>query len=285
MARPSGIIFLFSVFGLLACDASGGRPEVVPNLCTIPLTRVLRIPIAMLTPQTAAEAPNASSANLLISPGAADEPPEGPDGFGVLDDGSLLVTDPLRSRLASFDSQGKFRNEWKIGYPADSVTVAANGEVLVREASSGRLRAYNQKGQSEPAQGTQPSPRLEARVLAGQNRGTIGPSLAIQFDKPGETLLSLESLSTDRKGDTYVALETTAQGHATEAINLNKYVRRYSSEGELVCEIADIPLDYYVSPVDEFRVHRGIVYQLQTTGSEVRVNMWDTNQPCSRPPH
>ena len=285
MARPSGIIFLFSVFGLLACAASGGRPEVVPNLCTIPLTRVLRIPIATLAPQTTVESPNPASANLMVSKGAADEPPEGPDGFDVLDDGSLLITDPLRSRLASFDSQGKFRNEWKIGFPADSVTVAANGQVLVREASSGQLHPYNQKGQSEPAQGAQPSPRLEARVLAGQNRGTIGPSLAIQFDKPGETLLSLESLSADPKGDTYVALETTAKGPAAEAINLNKYVRRYSSEGALVCEIADIPLDYYISPVDEFRVHRGVVYQLQTTGSEVRVNVWDTNQPCSRPTH
>ncbi len=230
----------------------------------------------------------------MISRGATDEPPEGPNGFDVLEDGSVLMTNPLRSQLASFDSQGKFRKAWKIGFPADSVTLIANGVLLVREASTGRLHAYDREGQSRPGEGEALPERAQALVQPGQNRGTInrpsignsrGGPLTIQFDKPGLTLLSIQGLLSDPKGDTYVALETTAGSAASEAINLNKYVRRYSLEGKLLSEIADIPLDYYVSPVDELRVHNGVIYQLQTTGSEVRINEWDTNQPCSSLSH
>ena len=294
MARPFGVISLFLLSLLLAGDAPAVRPELAPNLCTIPLTRVLRIPVSTIGTQGTAESLNATRATLMISPGATDEPPEGPDGFDVLEDGTLLITDPLRRRVSSFDSDGRFRKTWKIGFRADSLTAIANGLVLVREASTGRLHAFDREGQARPAEAVTLPERMEAQVLTGQNRGTVmrptidnahGGPLVIQFDKPGVTLLSLESLATDQKGDTFVALETTASGEAPEAIRLNKYVRRYSSDGKLLCEIADIPLDYYVSPVDELRVHKGVVYQLQTTSSEVRVNVWDTNHLCSRPSH
>jgi hypothetical protein len=230
----------------------------------------------------------------MISKGAVDEPPEGPNGFDVLEDGSLLITDPLRSQVSSFDSHGRFRKTWKVGFPADSLTVITGGPVLIREANSGQLRAFDREGTPHSMEGNVLPSRPEAQILAGKNRATIlrggaddsrrGP-LAIQLDKPGLTLLSLESLDVDQKGDAYVALETTAKEEDPEAIRLNKYVRRYSSDGKLLREISDIPLDYYVSPVDELRVHRGVVYQLQTTSSEVRVNIWDTNQPCGSTSH
>jgi hypothetical protein len=294
MVRPSGIILLFLLSGLLACDSPGVRPELAPSLCTIPLTQVVRIPVSTLTAQETVESLNVAPATLMISPGATDELAEGPVGFDVLEDGSLLITDPLRSRICSFDSEGKFRKAWKIGFAADNLTVLANDLVLVREASTGKLHAFDWEGQARSAEGVTPPERADGQVVTGQNRGTIirpaidkghlGP-LEIRFDKPGLTLLSLESLTTDQKGDTYVALETTTSGGSPDAINLNKYVRRYSSDGKLLCEIADIPLDYYVPPVDELRVHKGLVYQLQTTRSEVRVNMWNTNQLCSHPSH
>ena len=294
MARPVGVISLILLCGVLASDAPGGRPELAPNLCTIPFTRVLRIPVSKLTEQDTTESVSAAAASLMISPGAADEAPEGPTGFDVLEDGSLLVTDPLRNQVSSFDASGKFRMAWKIEFPADSLTAMANGLVVVREASTGQLHAFDRNGQARPAEAATLPERAEARVITGQNRGTVmrpaldnarGGPLEIQFDKPGLTLLSLESLGTDPKGDTYVALETTVRGGTPDAITLNKYVRRYASDGKLLCEIADIPLDYYVPPVDELRVHQGLVYQLQTTKSEVRVNVWDTNPLCSRPSH
>jgi hypothetical protein len=294
MIPPSGIILLVLLCGILASGAPGGRPETTQNLCTIPLTRVLRIPVGMLAAQDPAKAPGAASTNLTISPGAEDELPEGPDGFDVLDNGSLLITDPLESRIASFGSDGKFLKAWNIGFAADSLTVMANSMVLVREASTGRLHVFDREGQARNTEEVTLPAGAKAQVQSGKNRGEVmrlapdgrqGSPLEIQFDKPGLVLVSLESLATDKKGDTYVALETTASGGSPDAINLNKYVRRYSSDGKLLCEIADIPLDYYVAPVDELRVRNGLIYQLQTTKSEVRVNVWDTNQLCSRPSH
>jgi hypothetical protein len=294
MIRSSGIILLFLLCGLLASGAAGSRPGTTQNLCTIPLTRVLRIPVGVLAAQDTAKAPSAASTNLMISPGAEDELPEGPDGFDALDNGSLLITDPLQRRIVSFGSDGKFLKTWNIGFAADSLTVMANSMVLIREASTGRLHAFDREGQARNTEEATLPPGAEAQVQSGKNRGEImrlasdgthGSPLEIQFDKPGLVLVSLESLATDKKGDTYVALETTASGGSPDAINLNKYVRRYSSDGKLLCEIADIPLDYYVAPVDELRVRNGLIYQLQTTKSEVRVNVWDTNQLCSRPSH
>jgi hypothetical protein len=228
----------------------------------------------------------------MISPGATDEPPEGPAGFDVLDDGTLLITDPLRSSISVFDSQGKFRKAWQIGFAADSLTVITGDLVLVRDARTGRLHAFSREGQARSSEGVTLPVAEEARVLTGKN-GTVtrpavgkfhGGPLAIQFDKPSLALLSLQSLATDPEGNTYVALETTAIGETTEQVTLNKYVRKYSAEGKLICEVADIPLDYYVAPVDELRVRRAKVYQLLATSSEVRINVWDTKQPCVRPP-
>ncbi len=293
MARNSRVFLLFLLFGLPVSDAPNGRPELESDVCTIPLTQVLRIPISTLGAPATAESLNVAPATLLVSTGAADEPPWGPSGFDVLDDGSLLIADPLRSRVSFFDSHGEFRKAWKIGFAADSLTVTAKGVVLVREATTGQLHAFDREGKALPTEeGTLPE-QAEARVLNTKN-GTIrrpaagnsqGGLLEVKFDRPGLTLVSLEALAIDQKGDTYVALETSANGDAAEGINVNKYVRRYSSDGKLLCEIADIPLDYYISPVDELRVHKGLVYQLQTTSSEVRINVWDTNQLCSRSSH
>jgi hypothetical protein len=293
MARNSRVFLLFLLFGLLASDAPNGRPELESNVCTIHLTQILKIPISTLGAQVTGESLNAAPATLLFSPGAVDEPPVGASGFDVLDDGSLLITDPLRNRVCLFDSHGEFRKAWNIGFAADSLTVTAKGVVLVREATTGQLHGFDREGHTLPTEGGILPEQVEARVLNGKS-GTImrpvldsthGGPLAIQFDRPGLTLLSIETLTIDQKGDTYVALETTASGEATEGINVNKYVRRYSSDGKLLCEIANIPLDYYVAPVDELRVHKGLVYQLQTTSSEVRINVWDTNQLCSTPLH
>ena len=85
MIRSSGIILLFLLCGLLASGAPGGRPETAPNLCTIPLTRAVRIPVSMLAAQDTAKSSSAAPTNLMISLGAEDELPEGPDGFDVLE--------------------------------------------------------------------------------------------------------------------------------------------------------------------------------------------------------
>src|ERR1700723_1295343 len=177
MIRPSGIILLFLLGGFLASGARGAPPGTAPSLCTIPLTRSVRIPVNMLAAQDTAKSPSAAPANLLISPGAEDELPEGPDGFDVLDNGSLLITDPLQSRIVSFGP--------------DSLTVMANGMVLIREASTGRLHAFDREGQARNTEEATLPARAEARVQSGKNRGEVmrlasdgtqGRPLEIQFD-------------------------------------------------------------------------------------------------------
>ncbi|HXJ93696.1 MAG TPA: hypothetical protein VMT20_12660 [Terriglobia bacterium] len=267
---------------LLALAPLGGGPKPQSGVREVSLTRVVRMPVVMLNTQGSSGPANQAPGALTLSPGATDELPEGPDGFDVLDDGTLLITDPLRDRLAVYDSQGAFKREWKLGFPADSVTAIPNGLVLIRDATTGELHAFDREGQPKPAATAVLPEREQARLLTAKSgvvgrpatAGGPGGPLQVQFDRAGLRLLSLEGLATDGAGNTYVALETTAGG---ETIDVNKYVRRYNAHGELVAEISDMKVDYYVRPVDELRVHKGVVYQLMSTRSEVRVNVWDTN--------
>jgi hypothetical protein len=275
MLKASATILL--LLALVGGNAPIGSADPAPDIRMISLTRVVRIPVQTQNPEIKEE-----TAALLISPGAADELAEGPNGFDVLDDGSFLITDPLRSQVSVFDSEGKFKGAWKIGFAADSLTTS-RGLIVVREATTEHLYVFDRDGKPHPQErGTLPKPQ-EARVVSA-TAGTVTTSaagntgtLSIQFDKPGLTLLSLESLGTDADGNTYVALEATTGSSVNGTINLTKYVRKYSAAGTLVCEAEDIPLDYYVPPVDELRVHGGVVYQLFITSSEVRINVWDTN--------
>ncbi len=293
MARCSALIliFIFLLGVLPAWNAPRALPGDGANFCAIPLTQVVEIPISRQGAPGTATSPGGDAPTLTISPGATDELPEGPDSFDVLDDGSLLITDPLRSRIVVFDPQGKFRKAWKIGFAADSVTVIPNGMIVVQEAGTGQLHLFDRDGQPHPKEVAALPGRAEARVLTGAS-GTIARTafhksprdpLAIQFDRSGRILLSIEGLADDREGNTYVALESTAASGSTEDVNVSKDVRKYTADGALVREIADIPLDYYVSPVDELRVNKGMVYQLLTTKTGVKINEWNTNQLCSRP--
>jgi hypothetical protein len=285
MARPAGIILIVAISGLLVMSAPKGRLEPQPEARTIPLARVIRFPIKILRGPDIEGTKTTDSAILTVSPGAVEEQPEGPSSFDVLEDGSIVLSDPLRSRLAVFDALGKFRQSWKIGFAADSVTSLANGLILVREASSGQVHVFDKDGRSRLTERLSLPERPEAHLING-NSGTVmrptaegaaGGTLAIQFEKAGSTLISIEFLATGSTGDTYVALESTTGGKEADAINLNKYVRKYAADGSLISEIKDIPLDYYIPPVDELRVHKGMVYQLYTTESEVRINLWNMN--------
>jgi len=277
MTQYFSVALLF-LSALGASNTTGAWPEAKPEACT--QTRVVRIPVHTQGAQETAEAMDESPAALIVSPGAAEEPPEGPSSFDVFEDGSLLINDPLRHRISVFDPQGKVLHVWKIGFAADHITVLPNDLVLVSEASTGELHVFDREGQPRPAEKAVSPEPAESHVLTA-NKATIkrpptGELLEVLFDRPGLRLLSLENLATDHDGNIYVTLESTAKGDASEGINVNKYVRKYAADGKLVCEITNIPLDYYVTPVDELRVRNKIVYQLVTTGTEVRINEWAT---------
>jgi hypothetical protein len=221
-------------------------------------------------------------ADLMVSPGAAEEPPEGPTAFDVLADGSLLISDPLRLRISVFDAQGKFKQVWKIGFAADRITVLPNDLVLVGEASTGLLHVFDREGHPRPTEKANPPELAESRVVSGKkatiqrpsNENTKGKLLEVLFDKPGFQLLSVESLATDHDGNIYVTLESTTTNEPSEGISVSKYVRKYAADGKLVYEITNIPMDFFVAPADDLRVRNKVVYQLVTGRSEVRINEW-----------
>ena len=207
--------------------------------------------------------------------------PEGPAGFDVFADGNLLIADPLHKRLAVFSPEGRFLRELKVGIAVNNLTILANETIRVHEASTEDIYIFDFKGQ--PARSTaEPEPvgpgDEETHVFSGNSGSVPGPqggrALKVEFSRPGMRLLSLERLTTDSAGNSYVALEA---GKSGETIDVSKFVRKYSATGKLVSEVSDIPLDYYVTPINELRVRKGVLYQLRTTRSEVQVNEWDMN--------
>ena len=246
---------------------------------TVEIGRAVRIPVA--NDVESAAAGEGDPAKLTVSLGRPDELPEGPDGFDVTGDGYFLITDPLRKRIAVFDSNGAYRSEWRVGFAADSVTVLSGNLVQVREARPGAVRLFDKDGKPAAGSTSQEEP-AEAR-LTGPDAGVVtwraasgqpGRPLGVKFEKSGLKLLSLQGVAMDSAGDTYVAIESTAGG---DAVDVKKIVRRYSADGRAVSETTDLPVDYFVRPTDEIRIHNGTVYQLMTTKSEVRINTWNTN--------
>ncbi len=164
--------------------------------------------------------------------------------------------------------------ELKIGFAADSLTITPGGSIQVREANTGAMHFFDREGR--PGKTEEAASQAGEAHLLNEQTGTIARpegSVKIAFEKPGLRLISIESLAVDQ-GNLYVALEAAANG---EKVDVNKYVRKYSAEGKMISEIPDLPLDYYVSPVNELRIRKGVLYQLMTTRTEVQINEWDVN--------
>lgn len=255
------------IFALLLTAGCSGpnRPGPAAVAERVPITRTVRIPVTT--------DPSGDSAKLAITPESADELAEGPEGFDVLNDGAFLITDPVRRRIAVFNADGTYRTEWPIGFRADSITLLPDGSAAIHDAAAGTLQRFSAAGAPT---GSAPAPENPSARVISPNAGTVaragGPVLEVSVATPGRRLLSLQSIGADSAGNTYVALETTEGGGE---IAVAKAARVYSRDGRLQAETTDLPLDYYVRPVDELRVLRGSVYQLQPTQSEVRINIWE----------
>ena len=283
--RYLGVLLTLVLSASPAGSGPGSPLQTSQNSRVVVLTRVIRIPTHLLKTAGASEKRENDAGSLTVSPGGKDEQPDGPNSFDVFEDGRVLITDPLAGRVAVFDSNGTFLRSWQVGFAADSVKRIGNDSFLIRQANTGEVHAFDGEGHERSGQRIALPPESEVQ-LNGPNRGTVnrptagdfrGGPLTIQFETPRSRLISLEWLDTETSGNTYVALEsTTGEDQASDAaINLNKGIRKYGPEGKLVAEIAGIPLDYYIPPVDELRVAKGMVYQLFTTESEVRINVWN----------
>ena len=116
-----------------------------------------------------------------------------------------------------------------------------------------------------------------ATVNAQPRAGSETAPVPVRFEAVGETMVSVRRLGMDARQRTYVAIEAAFPG---QRVDVRKIVRKYAGQGENLVEILDIPLDYLVQPVDEFRIRDGVLYQLMPKASEVRINIWNTS---SRP--
>ena len=281
MLRRIGALLLAFIWYPAACYSSSGLGSADSDVHVYPLTQTVSIPLEVLSPTQSAPTAGTDATALLASPGAEDELPEGPNGFDVLEDGRLLISDPLADRVAVFDAQGKLQQSWKLDFSPDSVTLVGHEVVVVRDAATGQLHGFSVDGRSHALPGDM-SPKLgEVRLKSG-NAAVVTPSadagghpqpLQISFDRPGMSLLSVEILAVDKDGNTYLAVESTKGG---DEVNVQKDIRKYSSSGTFLGQVVQIPLDYYIPPVNELRVRNGVVYQLETTKTEVRINMWNT---------
>src|SRR5262245_36947644 len=83
-------------FMLVGC--SRPQPAVQATPRTVSMSRVVRVPLIEQAQRATAE--QGDRAKLAVFPGGNDELPEGPSGFDVTEDGTFLIADPLRNRIA-----------------------------------------------------------------------------------------------------------------------------------------------------------------------------------------
>jgi len=272
--------------------ASKAPPPAAPAKASpLSLTRSVTIPAAVVSdPATAQGSPGV----LTLSEGGDDELPEGPTTFDVLSDGGFVIADPLRQRLVFYDPSGQFRFDLLIHFSAERVRALPNNALSVVRYQTGERYIYqaDTAGQYQAprlATANDPDPdaadagvaKLESRTLATVSAASSPNSetvpVPVRFDAVGEEMVSVRRLGLDARLRTYVAIEAAFPG---ERVDVRTIVRKYTGQGQPLAEIADIPLDYFAHPVDEFRMRDGVLYQLMPKASEVRINMWDTN---SRP--
>lgn len=270
-------IFIGILLTQLCCNTSKQDIPIISK------SRVVRIPFQMLssiTPESMLENPGA----LTISESGEDELPQGPQSFDVLHDGGFAITDPLQRRIVFYDRSGKYLEAWQIGFPASRVRIIDDAFLEVVKATSGDTILLDDNGQIYPARSRTRDqlsiPNRGETKLVRLNRGVISRprtrgqepgTLEINFQSDTTRMIALQDLGMDKEGNSYVAMETT---HGTDTIDIIKLIRKYSPGGNILGQINDISLDYYIHPVDEFRIKNGQIYQMQPKQNELLINVW-----------
>jgi hypothetical protein len=254
---------------------------------TITIKRTIRIPVQVINVSNSQDTTMENPGILSVTGGAAEELPLGPEGFDVLDDGGFVITDPLKKRIVFYESLGNYRDQLILNMAVNAVTLGYDSSLEVRKSNSGDIYVVDKNGlislpENKTGLRSYETDKGIAKILE-VNRGIISrpsnldikaPELEITFESDSAQMISLQHLETDSKANTYVALETTP---GTDIITINKIIRKYGPDGNLISQIIDIPLDYYVYPTRGFRVKNGKVYQLYTRKEAVFINVWDMN--------
>jgi len=280
-----------TLVALLTCSQGcGNRSKGVGKsdaVVAIPLTRSISFRAKQVVdPDSASD-----KTELTLSMAAIDELPEGPTGFDVMSDGGFLITDPLRARLVSYNSQGAFRWDLPIQYRAETVRILVSGDLEIVNAIDSKryLHVRDAQGNFGPPQLVAAGQVSAAQAEAGTSRlinaahgsvtdfpgsGPPGSPIEVFFEAPGRRMVSLRRLGKDAQGNSYVALESAAD---SSSIDVQTIIRKYAPDGREIGETAGILSDSIVQLVEEFRERAGILYQMVTHATEVRIQVWDTN--------
>jgi hypothetical protein len=250
----------------------GCRKEVKPVASLQQPTRTLRLPIQFYDPD-AGEATLAAN-KLTYNNGADDEPPEGPTSFEALEDGTIAIADPMQRRVVFFNEDGGVVRQLRLSFPPGRLSKQTGGDLFVRNPLDGTWHAANQ----EARQVAEPRPALPTARLTGLNRAFVLPpgapesqGIPIAWESSVTRLLSVEPLERESDGTFYVALEAAAG----DLDGLQKVIRKCARDGRVLAEVRGVPIDYYATPLDEFRVRFGVLYQLEPLRDDVRINVWD----------
>jgi hypothetical protein len=173
----------------------------------------------------------------------------------VLDDGSVLISDPVQARRARFSLSAPH----------------AVFESQVPMATEQQIMAAGQEK------------RDKVKIINGTT-ATVhrtfgdGSSSDLQVtlqDKRGLTLVSTSSLGTDLDGNTYVVLEVAKP---STIVHVERSIRKYNRRGLLTSNISAVPPQQEIAPTTEFQVKNGVVYQMIVKVDGVVINRWDTHR-------
>lgn len=234
---------------------------------------------------------------LMVSEG--EEVGQGPQGFDVLEDGSFVIADPLRARLAFYDSTGTHLASCDLGMAPQSVTRVGN-QFEIRGLHTGRwYRARLLESDEESVCIVEDAPPetvgLRSAEEAGEaslardtiNFGVIDwtrgsradkEPLEVSYRSDSTRMVSLQGVGPAtgvRRGFgeelMVVAIEAA---HSAETIRVRKEIQVYDDANRLVALVPNVSIDYFIAPVNEFRIHGSKLYQLYPQRDGVKINVW-----------
>lgn len=283
-AQPLLILFAAAVVSICYAGCVVEAQRTMPQpVRTISKSETTRLPVILVSNQVRDLQQTTSQNSLAVTRKEVDELPQGPEGFDAMPEGGFVLTDPLQNRLVLYNEEGGFRSARSLGFAADWVRAVGDNRFYVRRVSDGDYYVLEGTGEPVPlkAERSQFAEKLPARLIDA-NRGVIsglrranGPDeLQVEYKNDKRRLVSLTPIMSEDTQYVYVAIETAPTG---SDVNVSKIIRKYALDGTLLAEIINISTDYYINPTEEFKVRRGVVYQLQPLRNEVRINRWNTN--------